>query len=86
MFGNSGSADTLHRIVVLQNRKEEDMMLPKEMFFEYIGKNCTVEVLESLGDVTGKLLAVEENWIKVEDKKGTAHMINGSMVKEIVVK
>ena len=37
-----------------------------------------------LVDETGKILAVEENWIKVEEKK-KIRLINGDMIRDIAV-
>ena len=42
--------------------------MPQEMIKEFMNKVCTISLFnESIG-VQGKIVAVEDNWIKVEEK------------------
>lgn len=56
--------------------------MPTEMLKEFIGKNCIINLFNDVGGVQGVILAVEENWIKVEEKK-KIRMINGDMIRDI---
>ncbi|MBE6883315.1 MAG: hypothetical protein E7487_01775 [Ruminococcaceae bacterium] len=56
--------------------------MPVEMLKEFIGKDCTITLFNDIGGVQGKILAVEENWIKVEEKK-KIRIINGDMIRDI---
>lgn len=56
--------------------------MPVEMLKEFIGKTCVISLFNDLGGVQGTILAVEENWIKVEEKK-KIRMINGDMIRDI---
>lgn len=56
--------------------------MPTEMLKEFIGKNCTISLFNEIGGVQGVILQVEENWIKVEEKK-KIRMINGDMIRDI---
>lgn len=56
--------------------------MPQEMIKEFMNKVCTISLFnESIG-VQGKIVAVEDNWIKVEEKNGS-RMINGDMIRDI---
>lgn len=56
--------------------------MPTEMIKEFIGKDCIVSLFNEVSAVQGKILTVEENWIKVEEKK-KIRMINGDMIRDI---
>lgn len=56
--------------------------MPTEMMKEFIGKNCVISLMNDISAVQGTILAVEENWIKVEEKK-KIRMINGDMIRDI---
>ena len=60
-------------------------MLPKEMIKEFVGKVCYVYVFEGSMSTLARIIEVEDNWIKVKDKKGVISMINGDMVKTIQI-
>ena len=42
--------------------------MPQELMKEFIGKVCTIILFNESFGVQGKIVAVEENWIKVEEK------------------
>ncbi len=56
--------------------------MPKEMMQEMIGKVCSIMLFNDSFGMTGKIVAVEENWIKVENKK-EVRIINGDMIQSI---
>lgn len=56
--------------------------MPTEMIKEFIGKECVISLFNEVGGVQGTILAVEENWIKVEEKK-KIRIINGDMIRDI---
>lgn len=58
--------------------------MPTELLKEFIGKVCSVVMFGSVSGVNGKILAVEENWIKVEHKNGPL-LLNGDMIQEISI-
>lgn len=59
-------------------------MLPAELMKDFIGKVCSIIVFDSSIGIGGKIEAVEENWIKV-NQKGKCRLINGDMVKQIEI-
>lgn len=59
-------------------------MLPAELIKEFIGKVCEITLFNSSFGVMGKIVAVEDNWLKV-DEKGKIRLINGDMVMNIKI-
>ena len=59
--------------------------MPTELMKEFIGKECTIILFNESFGVTGKIVAVEENWIKVEEKN-RVRIINGDMIRDISLK
>lgn len=58
--------------------------MPTEMMKEFIGKECTITLFNDVGGVRGTIVAVEENWIKVKEKK-KVRIINGDMIRDIAI-
>lgn len=56
--------------------------MPTEMIKDFIGKDCTITLFNEVGGVQGKIITIEENWVKVEEKK-RIRMINGDMIRDI---
>ena len=52
------------------------------IFEPYIGKECEIHLLDHV--VLGKLLSVEDRWLKVENKKGV-EIINSEYVQNIKI-
>ena len=72
-------------IIRLRKRKGEKRFMPKDLIQEFVGKVCLIMIYgEDLSNVTGKIVAVEDNWIKVEGKKDI-QLINGDMIKRISI-
>lgn len=59
--------------------------MPTELMKEFIGKECTIILFNESFGVTGKIVSVEENWIKVEEKN-RVRIINGDMIRDISIK
>mgnify|MGYP005758295605 FL=1 len=57
--------------------------MPVKMLSDYIGKECSITIMGELCGFKAVLLEVEENWIKVKEKKQT-RIINGDMISYIV--
>ena len=51
---------------------------------EFIGKVCSITLFNKAFEITGKILEVEENWIKVQEKD-TTRLVNGDMVIDIKI-
>ncbi len=76
-----------YRSTVVRKRKiqkgiKKDM--PVKMLNDYIGKECSITIMGELCGFKAVLLEVEENWIKVKEKKQT-RIINGDMISYISV-
>lgn len=56
--------------------------MPVEMMKEFINKTVTIYAEGDLGGFQGKILAIEGNWLKVEEKKHI-RLVNGDMVTQI---
>jgi len=67
-----------------RKRKGVKQMIPAEMLREFVGKECTISLFNEIGAIQGRLVAMEENWIKVEEKK-KIRVINGDMVRDITI-
>lgn len=58
-------------------------MLPEGMMKEFVGKVCSISLFDdSFSGMVGKIVAVEENWIRVE-KKNSSRLVNGDMIRDI---
>ena len=56
--------------------------MPTELLKDCIGRDCVISLFNEIGGVQGRILAVEANWIKVEEKK-RIRIINGDMIRDI---
>lgn len=68
--------------MIRRKRKEGKGKMPNELLREFLGKDCSISLFHEIAAVQGKILAVEENWIKVEEKK-RIRLINGDMIRDI---
>ena len=69
---------------VKQKRKGEKRKMPKEMMQEFMGKVCSISLFNDSFGMVGKIVAVEDNRIKVENKK-EVRILNGDMVQSITL-
>ena len=58
--------------------------VPAEFLKECLGKVCSVMQFGDAAGQTGKITAVEDNWIRLE-QKNAVRFINGDMIKEIQI-
>lgn len=71
-------------LTLQKKRKGVKRKMPTEMLKEFIGKDCTITLFNDIGGAQGKILSIEENWIKFEEKK-RIRIINGDMIRDISV-
>lgn len=58
--------------------------MPQELMKDFIGKVCTIVLFNESFGITGKIVAVEDNWIKVKEKN-KSRLINGDMIRDISI-
>lgn len=59
--------------------------MPTELMKDFIDKVSSITLLNELsGSITGRIAAVEGNWIKVEEKN-RVRLINGDMIRDIAI-
>lgn len=58
--------------------------MPKELIKECIGKICSISLFNESFGIQGKVVAVEDNWLKIEEKSGI-RLVNGDMIRDISV-
>lgn len=58
--------------------------MPTELLKELIGQFCTISMFNESLASQGTIVAVEDNWIKVEEKK-KIRLINGDMIRDISI-
>ena len=58
--------------------------MPKELIQEFIGKTCSISLFNESFAISGKIIAIEENWLKVETKR-EVQLINGDMIRNIAI-
>ncbi len=56
--------------------------MPTELLKEFLGKVCSIVMFGNVSGTNGKIVAVEGNWIKVEQKSGIC-LLNGDMIQDI---
>lgn len=72
----------LYLNIINRKKRKEKRNMPKELLKEFMGKVCAIMMFNESFGVTGKIIAIEENWIKVEEKNGV-RLINGDMIRDI---
>ena len=68
--------------IINRRKKGRKRKMPQELMKEFIGKVCTIVLFNDSFGVQGKIVALEDNWIKVEEKN-KVHLINGDMIRDI---
>ena len=58
--------------------------MPQELMKEFIGKVCIIILFNDSFGVQGKIVEIEDNWIKIEEKN-TIRLINGDMIRDISI-
>lgn len=57
--------------------------MPTELIKDFIGKKCVITMFSGEFAVKGTIVAIENNWIKVEEKNNNVRLINGDMITSI---
>ncbi len=70
--------------ILKRRKKGRKRSMPKELMKEFIGNVCTIVLFNESFGVQGKIVAIEENWIKVEEKN-KIRIINGDMIRDISI-
>lgn len=58
--------------------------MPKELLEEFMGKVCVIVLFNESFGIQGKIIAMQDNWIKVEEKN-RVRLINGDMIRDISI-
>ena len=69
----------------LRMKKGGNNLMTSQLLSECIGKNVELYGEGGISGFSGKVLAVEENLIKIEDKR-TIRIINADMIAQIKIK
>lgn len=68
--------------IIQKKRKGAKRMLPEGMMREFVGKVCSISLFNDSFGMVGRIVAVEENWIRVEEKN-SSRLVNGDMIRDI---
>ena len=79
-----GRQNSFMQYRIIEKKKGMKTEMSVEMIKDLIGQNVTVTLFNESGASQGVVLAVEDNWIKVEEKKRT-RIINGDMIRDISI-
>ena len=71
-----------YRIIEKKKGKETEMSV--EMIKDLVGQNVVINLFNESFASRGVIIAVEDNWVKVEEKKQT-RIINGDMIRDIAI-
>ena len=72
-------------IGIIKRKKEgRKRVMPTELMKEFIGKVCAISLFNESFGITGKIVELENNWIKVEEKNGI-RIVNGDMIRDIKI-
>ena len=58
--------------------------MPTELMKEFIGRVCTIILFNESFGIQGKIISIEDNWIKIEEKN-KIRIINGDMIRDISI-
>jgi hypothetical protein len=74
----------LYLEILKRKKKGRKRKMPQELIKEFIGKVCTIILFNESFGIQGKIVAIEDNWIKVEEKN-KVRLINGDMIRDISI-
>ena len=69
---------------IIEKKKGRRTEMSVEMIKDLIGQNVTISLFNESLASRGVIIAVEDNWVKVEEKKQT-RIINGDMIRDIAI-
>jgi hypothetical protein len=82
------SRDRGRKIIIKKNirmkKKGVKRTMPLEMLNECIGKEVIICVEGELSGFKANVIAIKDNWIKVEEKNNV-RLINGDMITQIYI-
>lgn len=70
--------------MIRKKKKERRRKMPQELMKEFIGKVCIITLFNEAFGIQGKIIALEDNWIKIEEKN-KIRLINGDMIRDISI-
>lgn len=56
--------------------------MPENLMKEFVGKVCSISLFNESFGIVGKIVLVEDNWMKVEEKD-TLRLVNIDMIRDI---
>lgn len=70
---------------VIKRKKEgRKSKMPTELMKDFIEKVCSITLFNESFGITGKIISIEGNWIKVSEKD-TSRLVNGDMIRDIKI-
>lgn len=66
----------------VRRKRRGKSKMPEELIKEFIGKTCCITCMNAIAGEQGVIVAVENNWIKFQQKKNV-RLLNGDMVVDI---
>ena len=76
--------EVIRKIILVKKKRKGVITVPNEIIKQCIGLNCSLTTGWFETNLSGKITAVNENWIEVETKKGKEY-INGDYVQHIEI-
>lgn len=70
--------------IIKRKKRGVKRTMPKELMKEFIGKVCMITLFNETFGVQGRIVALENNWVKVEEKN-KIRLINGDMIRDITI-
>ena len=69
---------------IIRKKKGRKRKMPEKLIKEFIGKTCTIILFNNSFGTEVKIIDVEDNWVKVEDKNAI-RLINGDLIQDITL-
>ena len=85
IFINNNIISNKKILDIKQQKRKEKKKMSDEMVKEFIGKECFISALSGWDNISGKIVAVENGWVKVEEKK-KIRIVNLDYIKDISMK
>ena len=79
-----GRQNNFMKYRIIEKKKGKKAEMSVEMIKDLIGQNVIINLFNESLASQGVIIAVEDNWIKVEEKKKT-RIINGDMIRDIAI-
>ena len=70
--------------IIQKNKRKKGRKMPQELIKEFVGKVCSISLYNDSFGITGRILEIEENWMKVK-YKNNIQLVNGDMVIRIEI-